>query len=759
MADSNLKPVGLHLIAEGAEQFVTATQAAGKAEAELVAQTKATATATVELETISQKEYNTMLQMGMSADYLKANFKLETAEVVANTQAVTQNTTALNTNETATRSETTATISQGEARRAGREIMGLMIAEMALMQLTAGQTDKSMQELSKTLELGLNVTLLAFMVTGNIAIAALAGIAAGIFGVAQMAMQADPDIVALNKDLESLGKKDDAIAGLMKLTGATKEQAQAALDFAKTSPEAADSLKKLTDQAEIGTGALNIIGEGFSLLLGKIQGSTKGWGDNASAAFIAVASYLATGDSTKYATQFLELHTQAMQRAKDATIALAEADKVETQAKLDMAAADSQASDLQKTIGDDYTAIAKMQIDDTDKIAKANRTMNETIARDARSLQDTLSQISFSRVQAEENNLQAIAQANQSMNDSIMNAARSLQNSLSDIEQGLRDKQNDEARKYADALKTINQSIEKDRQDLNTKIIDAEKKKLDDLAALDYSTGDKLRKAKTENEKNEIELAAMHERGVIQSRATDTENAAQKTFDQQMTLENQKLEKLKSDAEYQKTVEERTASEQIARAQRTYQQQVEDAKRRDQEQLANLAIRMRQEEEALNQQAANARRRYDEQVTDLRAALLQEVQDTIAAEKAKALAIAEEIKARMMNLMLIMQTIGAEQAEIAWQKSMAISGQSGGGGGGGSSGFGAAQGMDAIVSSPMTIQVAEGYKPERVTVTPLSGGTSSNTRTNNITVNIQSNNPDEVWSIFQRRLQQEVFRP
>lgn len=72
-------------------------------------------------------------------------------------------------------------------------------------------------------------------------------IAGGLIGVlvalTDAALSVDPKIQQLNQSLDNLAKKDEVLTTLQELTNTTRDEAQAMLDVAKASPEAASALR------------------------------------------------------------------------------------------------------------------------------------------------------------------------------------------------------------------------------------------------------------------------------------------------------------------------------------------------------------------------------------------------------------------------------------------------------------------------------------------------------------------------------------
>lgn len=648
--------------------------------------------------------------------------------------------------------------------REGRLIMGAMIADMALMQLTAGSTDKSIQELGKSLDVTLNTGLLAFMATGNPAIGVVAGLGAAMLSAYQIATQLDPAIVDLEKSTENLGKQDKTVDTLANLLGVTRDTAAMMLLAAKNSSEYATQLLALEKAAHgaaeeqknvlqlAGDSSGNLIKMGNAMFQAGLAG-LGAWKDGKTAAEQQQAATDAAANSLGLLSakqrEQLDLQTQAMESQAQAVNTLKDYQKQ----------VDSTASSLNDFIMSSSSDVFKLQADDAEKLAKAQRDTTDSIARDWRSLQDNLQQLDFQRVQQSENNAQQIYQINRTLADALLADSQKLNDALFDIAQKLRDKEADDAHQYANQVQDVNDQIITDRLDMLQKIREAEQQLQRDLTNLDWSTAQQLQSAKTQNEQEQILYRASHEKATLYQRANDTITKAQETFDEQMRLEDQRLKKLAADDAYRKSIDERNAQEEIDRANRTYNEEIAAARKRNDQQLADLQVRIKQEEEAYNQQVATAKKRYDEQVADLRSRLAQEVRDTQEAEAKKVLAIWNEIQARLQILALLQQQIALQNALASGgspilanpNTQISITPENTGI-------IGAASGMDTTFSSPTLIQVAEGYRPERVSVTPTSS-TSSNRSLTIMPGAIQISgvsDPEQAANLAVEKIKQEI---
>lgn len=241
---------------------------------------------------------------------------------------------------------------------------------------------------------------------------------------------------------------------------------------------------------------------------------------------------------------------------------------------------------------------------------QADTTAATRAIEDAQRVKDALIKMNEDVARAERTYSEDVFKANRTLADDLSKDAQKLADSLYDIAQSLRDKMEDLDHDYAKQVEEIGDEIVKAKQDLSDKIKQIEKKRIDDLAQLDWDTGLKLRKAKTDHDREEIMLEAEHQRQVINSRADDEISQARKAFDEQMALEDKKMEKLKEDMAWRKYQAEREAAEQIERAQRTYAEETAAAKLKNEEQLADLETRLKDEK-------ADIQQRYDDEIRNI----------------------------------------------------------------------------------------------------------------------------------------------
>lgn len=93
--------------------------------------------------------------------------------------------------------------------------------------------------------------------------AVIGGVGGVLLALGANALSVDPMLKALNDTLDKLGKKDDAIEGLAKLAGVTEGNAEAALQYVKTSQDAAHALQMQVQAAQPAIPVLQGVGDAW----------------------------------------------------------------------------------------------------------------------------------------------------------------------------------------------------------------------------------------------------------------------------------------------------------------------------------------------------------------------------------------------------------------------------------------------------------------------------------------------------------------
>ena len=385
---------------------------------------------------------------------------------------------------------------------------------------------------------------------------------------------------------------------------------------------------------------------------------------------------------------------------------------------------------------------ATRAIEDAQRVANAWRTMSEDMAQAQQTADEGIAK-------AQQTMDDAIGKAQQSLNETLAKDAQTLADKIADIQQQLADKRTDAAYTLQKNLQGLDEDRVKDQQDLAEKLADIERKRIEDIASLDFDTGLKLRKAKTDHDREEIMLEAEHQRQAINQRADDEKSTARQTFDDQVKQLADRRKQYEEEYQHELQVAERTAAEQTARAKREYEQQVADAKqryadevvaaqKRDQEELASIAQRLKDEQERIKQ-------RYNDEILNIENA----TKVALAASAARVSSFENEYS--------WLQALTAQA--VAYNQALAGYGQPGYQSVEQRYGSGYQMGGDFVADRPQLIMVGEGYQRERVSITPLQGSTTHNTSSKHYSVGnliIQAaQDPEATWRYFESRLADE----
>jgi len=316
---------------------------------------------------------------------------------------------------------------------------------------------------------------------------------------------------------------------------------------------------------------------------------------------------------------------------------------------------------LQRKVADEY-AKAQQQYQNTvadavrarqDAIYNAEQNLTDRIADLWRDLQNNILKINQSLADK-------IFDINTRLSDRIADIQTQLQNRISDIQQGLSDRianiQQDLANRLAEldhervtAIRENNQKIEEAQRELAYRLYEIERERIESTKELDFNTAEQLRKAKTENEREEILRRHQFEQAQIDQRANDAQKdaihnyqeklrqfeqekkAAEDNYNYQVALAKKLAEQKEAEARHSAEVAiaqaKREAEQQIATAQREAAEQLLIAQREHDEALAEAQRRYEQEKESAirsyNEQVAAAKRAEAEKIADAKRALEQ----------------------------------------------------------------------------------------------------------------------------------------
>lgn len=150
------------------------------------------------------------------------------------------------------------------ARGMRYEFLGAALAVGMLQQALGDQLPPAAAEAAKGFRLIADTAMMGFFLSGgNPAGAAAGALVGGILSIGVAALTQEPNIAALGKSIDALAKKDDAVQGLMQLSGVSEASATAALEYAKKNKDVADSFKAEIDAAKPVIPVLQGVGDGF----------------------------------------------------------------------------------------------------------------------------------------------------------------------------------------------------------------------------------------------------------------------------------------------------------------------------------------------------------------------------------------------------------------------------------------------------------------------------------------------------------------
>lgn len=597
---------------------------------------------------MSAKEVSAQLiQWGVNAEQVTAYLKELGAATEADTQAASEN-AAAHANDSSGMEG--VSVSAGNMRTA----MRAMTAEMALATIASGQTlPQGLREAAKGLQ-----EVASFAVMGEMVLpaygAAIGAAVGALIALGTAADSVDPKVIELNKQLDSMSKKGDVTNALMEVTGWTQKQAEEALKAAKADGDYAAALDAFVRAGEK-AGAIQQIFDGIASAGDRLGQVIHVDTDEMGKFLLAVAKVVPIfgvyaggleklaqgGQSVEKAAGAFNAVGLAIEdfrkKTDDAAVATDKFDKKLTEmATANTAEITKLADQRQQAVVNEALAEAQAEA----QAAQQIDTVWQNLTTQLDALADQRAKAIETEAQAEAKAQQSLTdeinKAQQQLNDSLAKAAQSLADKEADINRTLHDKLTDEAHKYQESEEQVSQQIAKSKQDLANKLVDIERQRQEQLAALDYNTAEQIGKAKTENERRDIEERAVFERSQINQRANDQRSSAEQTAAQQ--AKDLELRKKTLDEEYQYAVatSKREASERLADAQRSYAEEVAAARQRDAqtiadarlknaEQIADLRQRLTTEEQALDQQGDKDRARANQEVANIQTKLATEL--------------------------------------------------------------------------------------------------------------------------------------
>lgn len=291
MSNDNIKRVGVEFVAQGAAQYVAATNNATKAEQAFTAATVQSAQAASEAISFYTLVIKTLLAQGNSVKEVTATLKSEFGATKDVTAALSPYIDAEKKAAAAAKEAAAAATAAAKARateefesqykgraprtypsseppddplqaRQGAVALARFHAEMARGRSTVSRYGDHFTSLSSSIGasrvgVALFIRELSQMAGGStVAVQALSSFvyATGTLGIAlaavtsglillKAAFDVDKQVKALNDELERLGKHGDAAEGLAKLTGVSNRNAAATLEYLKANQELAASFR------------------------------------------------------------------------------------------------------------------------------------------------------------------------------------------------------------------------------------------------------------------------------------------------------------------------------------------------------------------------------------------------------------------------------------------------------------------------------------------------------------------------------------
>lgn len=304
---------------------------------------------------------------------------------------------------------------------------------------------------------------------------------------------------------------------------------------------------------------------------------------------------------------------------------------------------------------------AQQQFDNT--VADAARTRSNAIFNAEQTLTNRMSDLWVDyRDRVADINTQLgdkIEDANTQLANRLEDIQAQLQERIFQIQQGLSNKIADLAYKHQQDINKANDDAQKAAEDLARKLYEIERQRIEDTERLAFSTGEQLRQARTEHERNDILRRFRFEQAQIDQKANDARNDAQYDFAQKVAQAAKERQLANQNYAHEVELAKRLAQQQIAEAQRAAAVQERQARRTAAQQIA-IAEREAQQARALAErkyaeETALAQRTYEQAVQAARRAEAQKVADAERALAQKNKAIEQSFELEMQQLQRTIQ--------------------------------------------------------------------------------------------------------
>ena len=650
--------------------------------------------------------------------------------------------------------------------RAGRRaMMGLRAVGEAGQLIGAGE---AFREMASNAAMAADVVgdLSGAFLTLNPATLALTAIAAGTVFLAAKLTETTPQVAALNQELSSLARRQDAVRGLAELAGATDRQAEAALSAARVNAEYAKALDNLSKKTQ------RDVPQALKETIG---------------AYVALAAVVGEYIATQGDQEAALMSGQKMLKM----IAPEIWQRVEAQEELNRKVAEGSNIIEQTRLTDLYKRsiiqAAEEQERFVESIARLDAGLEQSLAKLEQQYAEAQRRAGLDRIRIEQDTAERLGEINMQLVERINSIQENLAQQIGDIEEQANQAKSDAYERYARDIQELNRDMTRIGEEYARRRIEIEKDTSDEIERINAELADTLQNisrdaaqseatAKTWAEVQRIRReAAAREREAADKAARARAEAEAKKRAALEELEERKRQQDEEfrhrrellDEEYnrQNTIRDRELREQIARAQRAANEQIEQARRTATEQQRQIEQTMQKQLEAINQQLSEQRRainiQRDEQIAAVQTAKdaetrayekrMRELQDTRNENQHLAdamIALAGPAwdpwleKAREYIDVVNSIPTPPSPPSLNWQNWLQGYRPAGW----------YASGLDTVITRPTLIGVGESGA-EHVTITPLRGGAERNQKSIARTIqfyNCQFRSADDIYAALER---------
>ena len=492
-----------------------------------------------------------------------------------------------------------------------------VVMGLSMLQLALGETNPQLTEAGRGFTVFADSLMAGTMIAPGVG-TAFGAIAGAIMAIGIASQTADPDIVALDKDLQSMGKKDDATAGLAKLAGTTQDVATAALAVAKTNPDVADALKADEESAK---NAIPVL-QGFADDLKQVTQ----WMGNLAQANGPVTNFLSN------ATHAFEVNHEAnMTYYKDLADGMSQADawadrqRVVTEgltqqdiAQKQLAQDTATAAQIQQNIaGAHYTPQAEADYaqqqalqKQIDNLPKAEQTARDGMAAADKTYYEELDRQQAAQVIRDMQRADEATKIQRTYDETRAKDYQTLVDEEGKAAQEFNNKESDLLFTQQQRQETAANDMVRTQQTAFDDIAKAERDMIQSVANLDFTTADKLRNAKTERERDAIDYTAVHEKAVLAQREGNQVSDIQTREANEVALQQFRSQQQDEQANHELDVARRTETQRVDDAKQKYTEQLAAARQANTDQLTDLRARIAQEDVTLADQLAQIQQHH-----------------------------------------------------------------------------------------------------------------------------------------------------